>query len=903
MFEKYLAYSASAGSGKTFRLSVRYISLLFMGVNPSSILAATFTKKAASEMRSRVIDSLRDINKSDNLAFLEEVSKESRISTVDILNAKDEVLERFLSSSNHIVTIDSFFASILRSASFEIGLEPDFETKDIDIDEFQERFLKRILDDNQVESFLQLKEHLEDKRFDKIFNIMGEFYKLDAILPKDIIYTTNNIKEIEANIERLRVELILALEEVGASNRAIKQFETSNIKELFNKGLFEKNELIEHSWFKKYSNTKIENIYEELKIELKKWINLKEAIILRHLMDIYSNFRSSKLDMAISSNSLSFDDLGMFVYLLLYGSVSREFIYFKMDSKFEHILLDEFQDTSILQFLLFKPLIDELFSKDDDKFRSFFFVGDTKQSLYRFRGGVEELFNRVANIYNIPIKNMNINYRSASNIVKCVNRAFNGVIDGYQIQHSRDGIKDGFVNVVESVEPIEDAIIEAKRLIDSGANVDDIAFLVSTNKDGVALQNRCFKNGIDNILQTSSSLELLANISAIVSMIEYLYDGNMIDAKAILLKYNIEDFDKSWYSHLIEPYDACDKLINIFELFHGDVNILKLLEFASKFRDIPTFIEEFRNSSLEISSNTIHGARIMTIHGSKGLEFAHVIVVDRSGRKSPDHSAMIYNYNDELEIDKVALRYANRDNFDEDYQEIIANRKKLNQKDALNVLYVALTRAVSSMIIIKKPKDSIFDMVEIVPIGKLEIEAPKERKKSPTSKDIKLSYYGKQNKRNSEDDIVENSEAINYGLALHYSLEMLNNLDSKFIDSAMDSTINRYGNILKKDILDDIKLRVLNLTNNIEFQNLLKDAKFYKEISISFEGNIKQIDLLIEYENSYIVADYKSSKKFHIKYISQIKEYQKAIKSITQKDTKAILIYILDSGIEIIEID
>ena len=72
-FTQHLAYSASAGSGKTFALSVRYISLLFMGEAPSSILAATFTNKAAAEMRERVVDSLRSLESDDNIAFCDAI--------------------------------------------------------------------------------------------------------------------------------------------------------------------------------------------------------------------------------------------------------------------------------------------------------------------------------------------------------------------------------------------------------------------------------------------------------------------------------------------------------------------------------------------------------------------------------------------------------------------------------------------------------------------------------------------------------------------------------------------------------------------------------------------------------------------------------------------------------------
>jgi len=105
-FKPYLAYSASAGSGKTFALSVRYISLLFMGESPSSILAATFTNKAAAEMRQRVVDSLRNLG--DNDAFLGAVCVESGLSKEELFRKQPEVLATFLSQTSYIVTLDSF---------------------------------------------------------------------------------------------------------------------------------------------------------------------------------------------------------------------------------------------------------------------------------------------------------------------------------------------------------------------------------------------------------------------------------------------------------------------------------------------------------------------------------------------------------------------------------------------------------------------------------------------------------------------------------------------------------------------------------------------------------------------------------------------------------------------------
>jgi exodeoxyribonuclease V beta subunit len=127
-FNPSLAYSASAGSGKTFALSVRYISLLFMGESASSILAATFTNKAAAEMRQRVIDSLRYFG--DNEAFLDAIIVQTSFSRQELFAKQPTILADFLSSSSHIVTLDSFFSTILRSASLELGLEPDFVTKE-----------------------------------------------------------------------------------------------------------------------------------------------------------------------------------------------------------------------------------------------------------------------------------------------------------------------------------------------------------------------------------------------------------------------------------------------------------------------------------------------------------------------------------------------------------------------------------------------------------------------------------------------------------------------------------------------------------------------------------------------------------------------------------------------------
>ena len=161
----------------------------------------------------------------------------------------------------------------------------------------------------------------------------------------------------------------------------------------------------------------------------------------------------------------------------------------------------------------------------------------------------------------------------------------------------------------------------------------------------------------------------------------------------------------------MSPLQVVDRLVREFGYFDDDLNILKLLEFSSAFSDIPTFVEEFKSSSIAVASNSVHGAKIMTVHGSKGLEFEYVILLDKLTRKNANKSALIYHYNDNLYIDQILYRTKGRENFDENYAQIMEERKVSALKDRKNVLYVALTRAVEGLIVIRKPKESVFDEI------------------------------------------------------------------------------------------------------------------------------------------------------------------------------------------------
>ncbi|CAA6803556.1 MAG: Helicase [uncultured Sulfurovum sp.] len=903
-FQNQLAYSASAGSGKTFALSVRYLALLFMGEEPSNILAATFTNKAAAEMKQRIISVL--INLEEKTTELTKISEETGLSKEELLKQQPTILENFLSSSNFIVTLDSFFTSILRSASLYIDMEPDFVTKEIDAGRKEENFLEEVQANSLLHQLVKLAMNIEDQRFLKMFELMQNFYKIDPLLPA-VNYDLYSTVDLEVQIDTKRDELHRLVIESGASKTAVKNFEPMEVKALFKKSVFEKVSLLEHRNYKKYVAMfpKIEELFLALKKMLAEWARIKEQVVLHNLFQVYDYYKNANISTARQLGVLSFDDLTYFTHRLLHESINKEFLYFKIDSRFRHILLDEFQDTSTLQFLLLKPLIDEVTAGHGTaEFRSFFYVGDTKQSLYRFRGGVEELFDAVATNYEVSIAQMDTNYRSSQAVVEQVNFWFEPYMKDYVPQKSKAGASKGFVAVVEAEVLVEEVLTQLAFLLSKNVPLKEIAILVATNKDGATIQEACYAKDYATSLKTSSSLKHTAKVAAVVAMVEYLFTGIKLDAKAMFqaVGKDLEDLDLSWFHPFMEPLVVVHKLIGLFGYFEEEMNLLKLLEFTASFSDIPTFLEEFALSQIEVAGSAKNGVQIMTIHSSKGLEFEHVIVLDRLKGVAPDRSTLLYEYDEHLQIENIFYKMSGRNHFDEYYAILLEKQKVLNQKDKMNVLYVALTRAVESMIVIRKEKGSIFDLLGIRPmsIGQISSNTNKKEIEHIIPEPITINHYGMQDINKEEEEEEKDYDAILFGTALHYTLEMTASFSLMGMAEAMAATKNRYGLLLSQQKLDEIKKRVLDLITNKHFQKLLEGARVNSEQSLAFEEELKQIDLFLEYDEKCVVIDYKSSKKYHLKHVNQVRYYKKAIQSISKKPTTGIIIYLLEDKTEFI---
>ena len=900
----YLALEASAGSGKTYALSVRYIALLFLGANPSSILTLTFTNKAAAEMKSRICEVLANLENKDEL---EEIAKLVGVSKEKILAKKEVVLTKFLQEDLLISTIDAFFARILRKFSLYAGFMPDFSIENELLEEkVLKRFLALCIAKKKYESLVRFSVE-EEKKVGDIFKLLENFYNKESEFePKNIkkspFYNPKRVLEVACELKEVIVKS-------GATKRAIGLFDSDDVYVLIKKDVFKKESLSEHSYFKKYFTPKMDEKFFELKDEIAKFLKAQESYLLGELSDLFYIYKEAILQTNKEFSTLSFSDVTNLLFNLLKDEIKKDFLYFRLDSRCEHILIDEFQDTNIMQYKILEPLFEEVVGGVGvSEFKTLFFVGDVKQSIYRFRGGAKELFSHAKEQFGLKKETLPKNYRSFKNVVWFVNEIFKEKIKGYQEQIPTKK-EEGFVEVSFSDDLLEDVLSKVEVLLQSGANPKDIALLTHQNKDAQELKEILSSRFEGIVFQNEATSKLLEVplVEAVVEFLKFAYFGDVLYKRNFLTligKSWEDELDSSWVDFAKTPMEIISEVIQRYELFCEDFDLVGLVEVAWRYSDIESFLFECERISEEAKSKESEGVKILTIHKSKGLEFSHVIVVDRFGAKNNQKAPLIYEY-DGIDLRGIYKRVSKREYFDESYKRAKEKEEALELEDSLNMHYVAFSRAKENLFVCAKEKSSVFEYLNLERIkrGKLNILKEEPIKESLTKAEYKIENYGKQEvKLKAEDEEEVDFFAIDYGLAVHYCLELMSRFDEKSLHVAFEATYNKYAKFFSKEILQSIYKRVQNLIANESFQNLIEGKKLYKEQPLVYEKERKQIDLLCEDKNELIIIDYKTSKSLKDEHISQVKLYKKALKNISTKEVKAYLVYLRDEEIAITEV-
>jgi len=912
--QEYLALKASAGSGKTFALTVRYISLLLLDANPKEILTLTFTNKAAAQMADRIYNTL--ISLGDDKDILDAVVKETNFSKQIILDKKDSMVQNFITSELAIYTIDKFINKILREFSGYIGINDDFSIKFDDEELLLYKFLSS-LDEEQFNSLISFA-HSEKKKLNSIV----ELFKI-------LIDKNEKLESIEYPVESYSAVKIAILEDANVIKNFIdksavsasgyKAVDFNSVDSLLDKGKtwLTKESLGEFSYFKKVKPPKeLDDNLDRLKQNITLYYSIQESITLKNLFKIFDDFKQFRSSYNKQRNALEFSDITNIVYNLLENHIDKDFLYFRLDTKYNHILIDEFQDTSTLQYKILYHLIDEIISGNPEVYKTFFYVGDIKQSIYRFRGGTKELFDYVAKVFNesLKVELLDTNYRSSKNVVEFVNRTFLKT-KNYEYDPQKVNSKiEGFVEVTPFAINEEDIYNEIYLKVDSllkgGIEPSNIAILTYTNKD-VLNVFEYLKQKLPNlsiVTEMTSKLINQKNVSAVINAVKYLYFKEDIYKVNFNSLVGFEYFKEFTFYIDIKSTDIVTIVKNLSYYYDiVDENVIRLIELCATYESIVDFVYDIDKDDTSVVTNSLNGLQILTVFKSKGLEFDTVLVLDRITRKNPDRSSLLFDYED-INLNKIFYKRAKRENLDIYYEEALNKEKSLVIADELNILYVSLTRAKNNLIIFKKAKGSVFEYLgefDLQTIGSLYI-SPKKAKKIDTIEEVIYTplNLGYQEKEKKVKDSLDTLKARYFGIAAHYCLEMMNKFNDKSLKNALFMTQNKYNNQITQDEFEDLNVRIENLIDDESFKNLIpQNSSYTKEQALIFNGEHKIIDLLVKLDDGYKVIDYKTTNEKSHTHYTQVQKYVDAIKDITLSvNVEGYVVYLFKNNVEVIKV-
>jgi len=772
-------YNASAGSGKTFTLVKEYLKKIISAKREDyykNLLAITFTNKAVAEMKQRIIENLVSFSEEGVLnkppLMLEKIAEETNLSIPYIHQQSKKIVRHLLHhyAGFSVETIDHFNHRLIRTFAKDLKLPSNFEVS-LDapqlLAEAVDKLITKAGEDPEITKVLldfALHKTDDDKSWD---------------ISKDLLNTASLLlNENDApHVAKLRDKSLQDFETFKKTLRKEKKGLTESVIQKASEMLqiFEERGLVQEDFSGKYLFIHFNNLSIgrfdinfnagwQLTLEEKPLYPArvkKETPVLASIMDdlapaISLNFQQTKKEvfriLLVESVLKNLTPLSVINLVskeleiikeeknvlpisefnqLIYNEIKDQpapFIYERLGERYRHFFIDEFQDTSLLQWKNLVPLADNALSQqfEDGQQGSILLVGDAKQSIYRWRGGLPEQFISLYTIENPfsisekEIHNLETNYRSCKNIIDFNNAFFSFTANHfgnilhkelYKIGNTQktNQKQEGYVNFefIEAENKAEAHEIYAVsvyetilKLKENGFNESDICILTRAKSEGISLGKYLMEKEIPIIssetllLQHSSIVQCLLNAITLslypeneevkIAVLEFLYSHFKISEEkhgffATLLKVPFGIFSESLKNYEIEfnfdllrsisLYESCEYLIRHFKLEEkADAYLFAFMDLVYEFEQKPNsgkieFLEYWENKKNSAS-----------IPASEGINAVQMMTIHKA--KGLEFPVVLFPYADvDLYKEQNATTWYPWDDKTSHFDEVLINYK------------------------------------------------------------------------------------------------------------------------------------------------------------------------------------------------------------------------------------
>jgi ATP-dependent exoDNAse (exonuclease V) beta subunit len=439
---------ASAGSGKTYQLSSHFLRRLFQGQRPDSILATTFTRKAAGEILGRVLlrlaDAASSAEKAAELQAALDAGTITRTTALGMLTDLTRSLHRL-----RICTLDSFFQQAARGLTLELGLTPGWTIVDPHVDaDLREQAVDAVLAQQLPQDAQQLMQMLAKGRHRRSVRLLIDetvqnYHELYQQTTESAWQQIPRGQRLTADV-RSQVMQALQAAELPADKRIAKareddlrRFQAELWDDFISQGIAAKVLAGEGTYYKKELSDEVLHLYQRLLQHARAEVLERLALQMQAIRSLISRFDTEFSRLRAEHGWLGFSDVTRTLARSV-DAASGKRLNFRMDSSLRNLLLDEFQDTSGDQWKVLRRLVDSLRQHADS---SVFCVGDGKQAIYGWRGGLAEILDAVpVAVPGIRETGLNASRRSAPAVMDAVNRVFQHVASHPELAEYHDAV-------------------------------------------------------------------------------------------------------------------------------------------------------------------------------------------------------------------------------------------------------------------------------------------------------------------------------------------------------------------------------------------------------------------------------------------------------------------------------